>query len=109
MRAKGQGMTTKHLELPEALLTRIDATVDRLFAATGTKPRRSHVVAFLIQLGLDVSSAEPNLTEFFNRLGKPRESGPQRGPDPPVRSDSPSARETRPPKRFHPALGRGGR
>ena len=79
-------MTTKHLELPDGLLTRIDATVDRLFATTGKKPRRSHVVALLIQVGLDVSSAEPNLTEFFKRLGKPRESALQRRADTPMKN-----------------------
>lgn len=68
-------MTTKHLGLPDALLTRIDAAADRLFAATGKKPRRSHVVALLIQRGLEVSSAEPNLAEFFKRLGKQSEAG----------------------------------
>lgn len=62
-------MMTKHLKLPEALLKRIDATADRLFAKTGKKPRRSHAVALLIQVGLDVTSAELCLAEFFMKLG----------------------------------------
>jgi hypothetical protein len=61
-------MAQKHLDLPDALMQRIEALQVLLSAGTGRKPTRSKLVDFLIHVGLDRVDQEKSPAEFFRNL-----------------------------------------
>lgn len=61
-------MAQKHLDLPDALMQRVEALQLLLSAGTGRKPTRSSLVGFLIRVGLDKVDQQPSPAEFFRNL-----------------------------------------